>query len=144
MKLTYQIILNDAGEGHAIKCLVCDMTSYHPEDVSQRFCGKCHIFHEDLRLYVRTPQWLVDSEMALTPEYLKALGVPQEFLTGDTSYSTQEAALGILDGKTDDQPTKKSEGSFSMIAWGPALRKSPTGRCPPRWAASGTPRRATA
>ncbi|MDB4278246.1 hypothetical protein N9917_01450 [Deltaproteobacteria bacterium] len=99
MKLTYQIILNDDGVGHAIKCLVCDMTSYHPEDMRQRYCGKCHQFHDDLRKYAKTPRFsagLWDSEMSLNPDYVKALGIEPDMLTGDTSYSTQEAALGIL------------------------------------------------
>jgi len=34
--------------GAAIKCLTCNLTSYHPEDVTQRYCGKCHVFHEDV------------------------------------------------------------------------------------------------
>jgi hypothetical protein len=104
VKLTYQIILNDEGRGHAIKCFNCGLTSYHPKDVSNRFCGKCHIFHEDLRQYAKTPRFsdgLMDSEMALSPEYMKALGIDPDMLTGDTSYSTQEAALSILNRKTD-------------------------------------------
>jgi len=38
------VILN---EGQAIKCLTCGHTSWHPDDVRQRFCGYCKVFHED-------------------------------------------------------------------------------------------------
>ena len=30
----------------SITCLVCGMTSHHPQDVAQRYCGHCHVFHE--------------------------------------------------------------------------------------------------
>jgi len=33
--------------GKAIKCRACGMTSHHPEDVRQRYCGNCHEFHEE-------------------------------------------------------------------------------------------------
>ena len=54
---TYQIILNDEGKAHAIKCHTCGLTSYHPKDVSHRYCGKCHIFHDDLRQYAKMPRY---------------------------------------------------------------------------------------
>ena len=78
MKPTYQIILNNDGEAHAIKCFNCGLTSYSLEDVRHRFCGKCHIFHDDLRQYAKMPGFnrvLVDSEAPLNPEYLEALGL---------------------------------------------------------------------
>jgi hypothetical protein len=39
---TYQI----APDGKSITCLICWLTSYHPEDVRQLYCGNCHRFHE--------------------------------------------------------------------------------------------------
>lgn len=39
---TYEI----ADDGRAIKCLKCNRTSWHPEDVKQRYCGHCHEFHD--------------------------------------------------------------------------------------------------
>lgn len=30
----------------SITCNTCGMTSYHPQDVQNRYCGKCHKFHE--------------------------------------------------------------------------------------------------
>jgi len=36
--------------------------------VRHRYCGKCHIFHDDVHLYI-------DSEAAVGPAYLKALGI---------------------------------------------------------------------
>jgi hypothetical protein len=46
---TYQIVEG----GKAIKCLRCEMTSWHPEDVRHRYCGNCNVFHEDLMLQER-------------------------------------------------------------------------------------------
>jgi hypothetical protein len=34
-----------APDGSAIKCLVCGLTSHHPEDVRNRYCSHCHAFH---------------------------------------------------------------------------------------------------
>lgn len=33
------------GTGIAIKCLRCNMTSWHPKDVEHLYCGNCHEFH---------------------------------------------------------------------------------------------------
>jgi hypothetical protein len=33
--------------GKSITCCVCGMTSFNLNDVEQKFCGKCHFFHED-------------------------------------------------------------------------------------------------
>ncbi len=46
MVATYEIVKG----GEAIKCLVCNMTSYHPVDVRERFCGNCHEFHDQRAL----------------------------------------------------------------------------------------------
>lgn len=34
--------------GRAIRCLLCERTSYNANDVSERYCGACHLFHDDL------------------------------------------------------------------------------------------------
>lgn len=41
--MTYEI---DEEEG-SIKCLNCGLTSYNPKDVAFKYCGNCHIFHDD-------------------------------------------------------------------------------------------------
>ena len=30
-----------------IRCLACGAVSWHPRDVAERYCGRCHRFHED-------------------------------------------------------------------------------------------------
>jgi hypothetical protein len=30
-----------------IRCLRCARLSFHPKDIEERYCGACHIFHED-------------------------------------------------------------------------------------------------
>jgi len=34
-------------EGKWIRCLDCNRISHHPLDVKERYCGRCHKFHED-------------------------------------------------------------------------------------------------
>lgn len=28
-----------------IRCNTCDLESYHPSDIANRYCGCCHVFH---------------------------------------------------------------------------------------------------
>lgn len=37
--------------GQSITCRACGLTSYHAQDVELRYCGHCHVFHEDLALW---------------------------------------------------------------------------------------------
>ena len=30
-----------------IRCHTCGRTSFHPKDITERYCGRCHVFHED-------------------------------------------------------------------------------------------------
>lgn len=39
---TYKI----SPDGLSITCLKCNRTSYHPRDVSDKYCVNCHIFHD--------------------------------------------------------------------------------------------------
>ncbi len=39
---TYKIIDN----GRAITCLLCNSTSWNRNDVTNLYCGRCHIWHE--------------------------------------------------------------------------------------------------
>lgn len=36
-----------AGTLPYIKCLHCRLRSYHPKDIAERYCGQCHIFHDN-------------------------------------------------------------------------------------------------
>lgn len=45
MPATYTLVRDDGVDG--IRCLFCHAVSYHPEDIRQRFCGRCDIFHTD-------------------------------------------------------------------------------------------------
>lgn len=36
-------------DGSEITCLLCGRTSHNPNDVAQRYCGHCHIFHGEQR-----------------------------------------------------------------------------------------------
>lgn len=35
-----------SADGAAITCHRCGLTSHNPNDVANRFCGNCYIFHE--------------------------------------------------------------------------------------------------
>lgn len=50
---TYVIITDRTGCPEAIRCLHCKMTSHHPKDVAYRYCGHCHVFHEDIPIDLR-------------------------------------------------------------------------------------------
>lgn len=41
---TYEL-LNIPGGGTSIKCLRCGLTSYHADDVRERYCGHCRLYH---------------------------------------------------------------------------------------------------
>jgi len=43
-------------DGGSIMCLECGRISIHPADVKNRYCPRCHVFHEDeeLSLLVKT------------------------------------------------------------------------------------------
>ena len=43
---TYKITFKN-GVPQSITCLKCQMTSHNPNDIEQKYCGRCHIFHED-------------------------------------------------------------------------------------------------
>ena len=33
----------------SITCPLCGRTSYHPQDIKHRYCGNCHMFHDECR-----------------------------------------------------------------------------------------------
>jgi LSD1 subclass zinc finger protein len=37
-----------SSNGKTITCHECGLTSANSNDVAQRYCGHCHLFHEDL------------------------------------------------------------------------------------------------
>jgi hypothetical protein len=36
-------------DGHSITCHTCGRTSHNLNDVRERFCGNCHVFHDERR-----------------------------------------------------------------------------------------------
>lgn len=43
---SYRIYQAASGQT-VIQCLRCDATSAHPDDIAQRYCGRCKVFLED-------------------------------------------------------------------------------------------------
>jgi hypothetical protein len=42
-------------KGKTITCHKCGLTSSNLKDVANRYCGGCHIFHEDMRFDPKQP-----------------------------------------------------------------------------------------
>lgn len=47
---TFELVTKNNQEG--IKCLLCGLTSFYPHDIKNKFCGSCHLFHEDQGSYI--------------------------------------------------------------------------------------------
>ena len=42
------VIVKKSGRLHmGIRCHTCNLTSFHPKDITERYCACCHRFHED-------------------------------------------------------------------------------------------------
>jgi hypothetical protein len=46
-RLTYRLIGDALQSPRAIQCLVCGRVSHNPNDVAEKYCGYCRVFHED-------------------------------------------------------------------------------------------------
>lgn len=42
----YVFVVSERMHQKGIKCLTCNRTSYHPEDIKNLFCGFCNKFHD--------------------------------------------------------------------------------------------------
>lgn len=49
-----------------ITCPRCGRTSYNPNDERERYCGHCHLFHDDITLGERLGLYTLDGEQ-ITP-----------------------------------------------------------------------------
>jgi hypothetical protein len=41
------VIAHVDGKTSSITCLTCGLTSFNPTDLAEKYCGACHVFHED-------------------------------------------------------------------------------------------------
>lgn len=41
------VIAHVDGTTSSITCLICGLTSFNPTDLAEKYCGACHVFHED-------------------------------------------------------------------------------------------------
>lgn len=75
---TYAFVVVDGF--HGIRCLRCGKTSYHGEDIRQRYCGHCHHFHDDSNSSLRTPEKLVFWTVYKHPSDYPGLFVARKWL----------------------------------------------------------------
>ena len=47
-QLTYR--LERVDDLMTIVCLLCDSQSAHPDDIDNRYCARCHLFHDAVQL----------------------------------------------------------------------------------------------
>lgn len=66
--LTYQLGYDEELRANWIKCLGCGLTSYLAQDIFHRYCGHCHVFHDDLWPPAR--KWWIEN----TPKVVDAKG----------------------------------------------------------------------
>lgn len=55
-----------AADSGSITCLVCGASSSHPQDISERYCPRCHQFHEILSLQREYEQQLAGNDAQTT------------------------------------------------------------------------------
>ena len=60
-QLTYR--LERVDDLITIVCLLCDAQSCHPDDIDNRYCARCHLFHDAVQLARRLtthecPEWM--------------------------------------------------------------------------------------
>jgi hypothetical protein len=48
MAATYELVSDAVNGLKGIRCKICNLTSWNPNDVEQKYCGNCHIFHGNL------------------------------------------------------------------------------------------------
>lgn len=75
MKSYKKYIIADWGKGQqGIKCLTCGLISYNPNDIQFKYCGKCHVFHDDNQNFLNNIlQSYRDAEEKVLKDVLKNL-----------------------------------------------------------------------
>jgi len=63
---TYEILSPQGETG--IKCLLCGQTSFHPQDVKQKYCDNCHQFHDLVQFFGRSYWSIRGRECEITME----------------------------------------------------------------------------
>lgn len=43
---TERFTLGEIGGHEYIRCSTCGLRSFHPADIANRYCGRCHAFHD--------------------------------------------------------------------------------------------------
>lgn len=80
-------------QGPGIECRFCNLASFHPNDIQNKYCGYCNIFHDDISEVLT---------LAVAGE------LPREWARqwpGVADYFSHGAAPGLPPG--DSQPPRK-------------------------------------
>jgi hypothetical protein len=43
----FEFLTNPVTRQEGIRCMTCGLVSWNPEDVAERYCGNCKVFHEE-------------------------------------------------------------------------------------------------
>lgn len=87
----------------SITCPKCKMVSYHPQDISHKYCGNCHAFHDNMvERFGGEPDGSADAELFDNSfhEWLEAHGVQLGEWVGDRflcpAMNLNDLKLGML------------------------------------------------
>lgn len=48
-RFTYVVVPAATDRPASIVCLRCGAQSFNPHDIAERYCGRCHVFHDDAK-----------------------------------------------------------------------------------------------
>lgn len=68
-----QTMLNSGAPWLGIRCRKCRMTSYNMGDVTERYCGSCHVFHEDREEEQVAKLWVPGADAPQEPSKLRGM-----------------------------------------------------------------------
>lgn len=91
MSQTY-LVVEVGPEPRYILCARCGHKSYNPNDINDKFCGRCHIYHEDPLPNPGEGKALNEVERVFVALAIQSLTVN----VGPTAFSMAEALAGKL------------------------------------------------
>jgi len=94
MELTYELG-HDLAFGY-IRCLVCGFKSFHPSDIENKYCGKCHRYHNSPQAVPadRTDRIEMKGGVVNLPAEFREVALRAN-LAGVEGYELADAEMGV-------------------------------------------------